>query len=609
MQSVLQLRPSPRTYHPRRPHRKSRAGCLVCKQRRVKCDEGKPSCHRCQKLGFDCSYEPEAKNKDSVSLFLASPPDSKAYCMSVDTVTKKINEILQLDSKSGPLPVVQALQHFHHGLTNPALGPKGAQSAMQAKIIQLGFNSPFLLHTIIAAATSHIRHLASDGRVYTFTETYHWQQAITQYSREVTTIGPKNTDSLISACLLLTIRSFSLDEYDPLSSFVFSDDIASLSWLTLQGGLRHLIMATAQWKAGSMWWEVFLKSQNETVDLFEDERPGRVAIHPGLADLCGIDDTTTAKTNPYHAPARILTGLLSLERGIDGKGSTCTDTTELVVGFDVWDGHVLGGDASEVRDHGDNMVLGLCIALTCSGVSINLCPLCPSNHQTPVNTGDYNKYPLEPTLTLPAYTPHPNTETLNEKTLALHLRDPPISSSSYNNNSYPLDEKHPYTTTPPDGMTTSNNATADDASSQISFPSTTHSYGNTSTATRETPPPPYSPTWRGHAEGEVEGVISPVPSLSFSGDGERSRSVSVSGRSSGSWGEGGVVLRMGMGIGGVYIAGQGGRGDGYGRRWGDEGSIGEEYYGVGYGVRDGDLGRVSYESGRSGGGRRGPWGV
>lgn len=55
-------------------------------------------------------------------------------------MTKKINEILQLDSKSGPLPVVQALQHFHHGLTNPALGPKGAQSAMQAKIIQLGFN-------------------------------------------------------------------------------------------------------------------------------------------------------------------------------------------------------------------------------------------------------------------------------------------------------------------------------------------------------------------------------------------------------------------------------------------------------------------------------------
>lgn len=59
-----------------------------------------------------------------------------------------------------------------------------------------------------------------------------------------------------------------------------------------------------------------MKSHAETADFFEDDRPGRVAIHPGLADLCGIDDTTTAKTSPYHAPARILTGLLSLERGV-----------------------------------------------------------------------------------------------------------------------------------------------------------------------------------------------------------------------------------------------------------------------------------------------------
>ncbi|OJJ72958.1 hypothetical protein ASPBRDRAFT_195600 [Aspergillus brasiliensis CBS 101740] len=207
------------------------------------------------------------------------------------------------------------------------------------------------------------------------------------------------------------------------------------------------------------------------------------------------------------------------------------------------------------------------------------------------------QYETPPIPYPPAYTPHPNTQDLNEKTLALHLRDPPISSSSYHNDYFPRDEKHPYSTT-----TARNTTTNDDASSQISFPSTTHSYGNTSTATRETPPPPYSPTWRGHAEGEVEGVISPVPSLSFSGDGERSRSVSLSGRSSsGSWdnedngdGDGIAAPRA------VYVAGFGN-----GRRWGDEGSsIGEEYY---YGNGNGDMGRVSYES--AGSGRRRSWGA
>ncbi|PWY91250.1 hypothetical protein BO70DRAFT_89043 [Aspergillus heteromorphus CBS 117.55] len=176
------------------------------------------------------------------------------------------------------------------------------------------------MHTIIAAATSHIRHSVPENRTYAVTESYHWQQAISQYSEALTTIGPDNTDSLISACLLMTIRSFALDEYNPLSSFVFSDDSTSLNWLSLQAGLRHLLEATYKWQSDSMWWEVFNKTDNSKVQFFDDDRPGRVGIRPELADLCGIDETTTAATSPYHAPARILTGLLSLERGTQNFG-------------------------------------------------------------------------------------------------------------------------------------------------------------------------------------------------------------------------------------------------------------------------------------------------
>ncbi|KAJ5385013.1 hypothetical protein N7517_002924 [Penicillium concentricum] len=78
---------------------------------------------------------------------------------------------------------------------------------------------------------------------------------------------------------------------------------------------------------------------------------------------------------------------------------------------------------------------------------------------------------------LPQYTARPMS--LHEKTLEAHMRDPSISSESQN--SYPHDEKN------------SNRYDEDitsDSSSAISFPS---SYGNTSTATRDTPPPPYSP--------------------------------------------------------------------------------------------------------------------
>ncbi|KAH8821976.1 hypothetical protein F5884DRAFT_828139 [Xylogone sp. PMI_703] len=40
----------------RRSHQKSRRGCLTCKRRHVKCDEGGPPCNRCKTRGTTCEY-------------------------------------------------------------------------------------------------------------------------------------------------------------------------------------------------------------------------------------------------------------------------------------------------------------------------------------------------------------------------------------------------------------------------------------------------------------------------------------------------------------------------------------------------------------------------
>ncbi|KAI1452944.1 hypothetical protein F4805DRAFT_470482 [Annulohypoxylon moriforme] len=41
---------------PRLYHKKSRTGCLRCKQRRVKCDESRPSCSSCSRHAVECFY-------------------------------------------------------------------------------------------------------------------------------------------------------------------------------------------------------------------------------------------------------------------------------------------------------------------------------------------------------------------------------------------------------------------------------------------------------------------------------------------------------------------------------------------------------------------------
>ncbi|KAI5924210.1 hypothetical protein F4810DRAFT_709927 [Camillea tinctor] len=53
----------------RTSHAKTRTGCVTCKGRRVKCDEGKPFCARCDKSGFQCGgYEvPKSKRKNTTA--------------------------------------------------------------------------------------------------------------------------------------------------------------------------------------------------------------------------------------------------------------------------------------------------------------------------------------------------------------------------------------------------------------------------------------------------------------------------------------------------------------------------------------------------------------
>ncbi|KAJ5358842.1 uncharacterized protein N7496_011255 [Penicillium cataractarum] len=49
----------------RRSHTKSRKGCLECKRRHVKCDEGTPKCTLCRKRRLECSYPPPQSDLDS----------------------------------------------------------------------------------------------------------------------------------------------------------------------------------------------------------------------------------------------------------------------------------------------------------------------------------------------------------------------------------------------------------------------------------------------------------------------------------------------------------------------------------------------------------------
>lgn len=101
-----------------------------------------------------------------------------------------------------------------------------------------------------------------------------------------------------------------------------------------------------------------------------------------------------------------------------------------------------------------------------------------TDHQAIIDNNGYASV-----VSLPRYTPRPVS--VHEKSVDGHMRSSrPPSLSSRGSDFDSMDEKHRFEYDPDGGVV------ADDRSSAFSFQS---SYGNTSTATRETPPPPYSP--------------------------------------------------------------------------------------------------------------------
>ncbi|RDW83033.1 hypothetical protein BP5796_04524 [Coleophoma crateriformis] len=108
---------------------KSRSGCLTCKTRRIKCDEGKPSCLRCINTGRTCDGYRVPESKPSLRLLSSSLPG--------DTKERR------------------AL-HFFITCTAPGLtGYLPSSGFWEQTVIQACISEPALRHTAVAIGSVH----------------------------------------------------------------------------------------------------------------------------------------------------------------------------------------------------------------------------------------------------------------------------------------------------------------------------------------------------------------------------------------------------------------------------------------------------------------------
>ncbi|OBT64797.1 hypothetical protein VE03_06498 [Pseudogymnoascus sp. 23342-1-I1] len=109
-----QRRPAPGADHVK--HRRTRSGCYTCRSRRVKCDEGRPTCERCKKGSRECSYpdtapstSDSAGNRKSSQSSLTPPSDEFDDDVDVDRLESipDVDEDL-LDSNQSRHPLANS---------------------------------------------------------------------------------------------------------------------------------------------------------------------------------------------------------------------------------------------------------------------------------------------------------------------------------------------------------------------------------------------------------------------------------------------------------------------------------------------------------------------
>lgn len=154
----------------RRPHTKSRNGCMTCKRRRVKCDETRPVCRNCTNLRLECRYASTAS----------------LGCADLQTMNLR-------------------LLHHYVCVVAQTIASSGISTLniWQIDVPEMGFNYPFLMHAILMFSATHLAQ--TDPKTYGSVVTQHRGEALSLLRTEVQKINGDNVDALVAASVLLIL--------------------------------------------------------------------------------------------------------------------------------------------------------------------------------------------------------------------------------------------------------------------------------------------------------------------------------------------------------------------------------------------------------------------
>ncbi|KAH8805272.1 hypothetical protein F5884DRAFT_443481 [Xylogone sp. PMI_703] len=228
----------------RRPHQKTRTGCISCKQRRIKCDELKPSCRYCTKRSYECIYR--SANPRSL------PPCSEA-------LRQESLPLPESSSTAASTPVhtpiairgewsTKDLELFHFYTVSTCLTfsliPE-RQHVWQHVVPKIAFPHSFLLYGLLAISASHLARLTPDRKdALTADASMYHTTALPMFRSALSSIDSQNCHACAAFSMLVVVYKWA--SVKDAGDLFFADtadqaEADTVEWVQLLRGAGSLI--------------------------------------------------------------------------------------------------------------------------------------------------------------------------------------------------------------------------------------------------------------------------------------------------------------------------------------------------------------------------------
>ncbi|KEF54244.1 uncharacterized protein A1O9_09410 [Exophiala aquamarina CBS 119918] len=196
---------------PRRSHAKSRRGCLNCKSRHIKCDEGGPPCDRCKLRGTACEY---------------ATPGSGAKTSAIAEVREEIShtaaKINELQFPADRRLLELQLMHRWSTLTHKSCSTPGAgdEEVWEQLVPTLSVRYDFLLNGLLALAAFDCARSAPQSTYEQYVNSaveYH-ALALGTFRSHLPLINPESYEAALCLSLMLMILALASAQFTPKSA-------------------------------------------------------------------------------------------------------------------------------------------------------------------------------------------------------------------------------------------------------------------------------------------------------------------------------------------------------------------------------------------------------